>query len=121
MSLSSQICSISIESKKINVRVIFSNNESGTSSPTVVLPVVHQCNDYNSLGQLLLADYQQYPDLKTHQLGKDYNISWAFVPHVRGDVLGVGRCPYHPVLTICLAPGSIAHQLTSKCWEAAYI
>lgn len=76
--------------KKINVRVIFSNNESGTSSPTTVLPVVHQCNDYNSLGQLLLADYQQYPNLKTWQLGKDSNISWSFVPHVRGDVLGVG-------------------------------
>lgn len=55
-----------------------------------MLPVVHICNDYNDSSSKTLADYQQYPDLKTYQLGNDTDISWSFVPSTRSDVLDQG-------------------------------
>lgn len=75
---------------KVSVRVIFSGNSSDPVTPTLCLPVVHQVNDYNSTGALTLSDYQEYPEMKTHQLGQDKRIAWSFVPHVRGDLLTIG-------------------------------
>lgn len=76
--------------RKINVRVIFSQNSADVNTPTLSLPVIHQMNDYNSTGNMNLSDYQQHPELKTWQLGQDKNISWSFVPHVRGDLITQG-------------------------------
>lgn len=76
--------------RKINVRVIFSQNSADVNTSTVSLPVVHQMNDYNSTGNMNLSEYQQHPELKTWQLGQDKDISWSFVPHVRGDLITQG-------------------------------
>lgn len=85
---------------KVTVRLIFSCNSSDTVTPSIALPVVHQCNDYNSTAALSLSEYQQYPSLKTWQLGQDKVIQWSFVPHVRGDVLntsGVASTSAHNI------------------------
>lgn len=73
--------------KKVGVRVIFSQNNSDVDTAATCLPLMHQMNDYNDLNNKSLSDYQEYPELKTYQLGQDKYIAWSFVPHVRGDVL----------------------------------
>jgi len=73
--------------KRVNVRIIFSNNDSGVATPATTLPVVHCYNDYNDTAAKNLAAVQEYPDIKTFQLGKEKDIRWSFVPRVRSDVL----------------------------------
>lgn len=73
--------------KKVNIRLIFSNNESGVNAPNTVLPIVHCFNDYNDTLSKSLSDVQQYPDMKTYQLGTNKDIRWSCVPHCRADVL----------------------------------
>lgn len=76
--------------RRVDVRVLFSQNSADPATPTLGLPVVHQMNDYNTTGAQTLAEYQQHPELKTWQLGQDRNIAWSFVPHVRGDLITQG-------------------------------
>lgn len=73
--------------KKVNIRLIFSNNESGVNAPSTVLPVVHCYNDYNDTTTKALATVQEYPEMKTFQLGTNRDIRWSCVPHCRADVL----------------------------------
>lgn len=76
--------------KKVHLEFIFSGNNATVNAPTTCLPVLHIVNDYNSLGSANLADYQQYPDMKTLQLGVGKRIRHSFVPRVRADVMTDG-------------------------------
>lgn len=73
--------------KKCDIRIMFSNNDSGVGTPATVLPVVHCYNDYNDTSAKTLAAVQEYPDIRTFQLGKERDIKWSFTPRVRSDVL----------------------------------
>jgi len=73
--------------KKIDVRIIFSHNSSGVGNAAIVLPVVHCYNDYNDTSSKSLTTVQEYPDVKTFQLGKEKEIRWSWTLRVRSDVL----------------------------------
>lgn len=72
---------------RVYCEIIYSGNDNNTTTPTYVLPVVHIMNDYNTTGGQTLTDYEQHPELKTHQLGVGKRIRWSFVPRTRGDLL----------------------------------
>jgi len=71
----------------VDFELIFSNNESGVSNPGNMLPVIHIMDDYDSTGAQTLTDYQQHPELRSYQLGKEYTIRHRLIPKVKGDVL----------------------------------
>lgn len=73
--------------KYVDFTIIFSNNESGVSNPNNMLPVLHIMDDYDSTGAQTITDYQQHPELKTRQLGKENVITHRLYPKVKGDVM----------------------------------
>jgi len=73
--------------KYVDFELIFSNNESGVSNPNNMLPVIHVMNDFDSTGAQTLTDYQQHPELRTYQLGKEYSIKHRLYPKTKGDVM----------------------------------
>jgi len=73
--------------KYVDFEIIFSNNESGVSQPSNILPVVHVMDDYDSTGAQTLTDYQQHPELRTYQFGKEYSIRHRLYPKCKSDVL----------------------------------
>lgn len=73
--------------RKVDIRLIFSNNDSNVSTPNATLPVVHCYNDYNDTLGKTLSNVQEYPAMQTYQLGKERDIRWSLTPHVRSDVL----------------------------------
>lgn len=72
---------------RINLQLFFSANDSNVTTPTSVLPMVHIANDYNDTNNTSLTDIQQYPEMRTYQLGLEKPVTWSFRPRVRLDVL----------------------------------
>lgn len=70
---------------KVRYEIHFSNNESGVNAPNTVLPLLHIANDYNDVATAGLTEIQQYPGMRTYQLGKEEPIRWSVKPRVRLD------------------------------------
>lgn len=75
--------------KRVTIELFYGQNSVVSPTSTNVLPCFQIANDFNSVASFNSADMNQYPQMKTYQLGNGVTnkIVWSFQPRARADVV----------------------------------